>query len=76
MYCKLDEGALLNLRCVLLGFQIVCGVNINLTKSELVRLSDGDNVTRLANVLGCKRMELSIKYLNLLLCATYKDVRA
>lgn len=46
-----------------------------MTKLELVRLGSGDDVTRLAKVLGCKKVKLSIKYLGLPLGANSKDVR-
>lgn len=36
-----EERAILNLRCVLLSFQVVSELNINLIKSKLVRLYDG-----------------------------------
>lgn len=39
-----------------------------------MRLGDGNDATRLAIVLGCKKVELPIKYLGLSLDANYKDV--
>lgn len=60
-----DEGALLNLRCILLRFQAVLGLNINFSKSALVRLGDGNDATKLVRVLSCKIVELPIKYLGL-----------
>lgn len=50
-------------------------VNINVTKSELVRSGDGSDATRLTKVFGCKRVELPIKYLDMHLGANYLDVR-
>lgn len=38
LFCVLEKEAFLNLRCVLMGFQVVSGLNINLPKSELVTL--------------------------------------
>lgn len=54
---------------------MVSRLNINLTKLDLVRLGDEDDAIRLANVLGCKKVELPINYLELPLGANYKDVR-
>lgn len=41
VFCKLDENALLNLRYVLLCLQAVSGLQINLSKSEFMRLGEG-----------------------------------
>lgn len=38
LFCELEKKALLSIRCVLMGFQVVFGLNINLSKSELVGL--------------------------------------
>lgn len=46
-----------------------------LAKFELVRLEDGSNATSLARISRCKRVELSIKYLRMLLKANYKEMR-
>lgn len=48
---------ILNFRCVILCFQVVSGLNINLNKSELVKLADKGDKNRLATVLGCKPMK-------------------
>lgn len=72
VFCKSDEGALLYFRCVLLFFQAISDLNINLIKFELVRMGGEDDATRLTNVLGYKRVELLIKYLGLHLEANLK----
>lgn len=59
VFWKPDEGMLLNLGCVFLCLWL----NVNLTKSEFERLDGRDDVNRLANVWGCKRVKLSINYL-------------
>lgn len=42
-FCEPKKRALLNIRCILMGFQAVLGLSINLAKSELMRLgSIGD----------------------------------
>lgn len=75
MFYEPDEEPLLNLGCVLLCFQVISGLNVNLTKFELVTLEDGSDATRLAKVLGCKRVELPIKCSGMPLSANHKDVR-
>lgn len=65
----------MNLRCILLCFQVISGLNINLQKSELVMLRSKGNGDQLANALGCKIVNLSIKYLGLPLGAKFKDAK-
>lgn len=60
IFCQLDEKMILNLRCFLLCFQAVSGLNINFNKSELVRLGDRGGDGRLASVLGCRVMESTL----------------
>lgn len=50
LFCELEKKALLSIRCVLMGFQVVFGLNINLSKSELVGLR-GKEEQGLARVL-------------------------
>jgi hypothetical protein len=40
------------LRCVLLSFEVVLGLNINLAQTKLVRIGDVPDVNALARVLG------------------------
>lgn len=64
---------MLNLRCILLCYQVVLGFNINLTKPKMVRLDSRRDETRLASVSDCTTIELPIKYLELPLGSSYKD---
>lgn len=73
IFCQPDEKMLMNLRCVLLCFQAVSGLNSNIQKSELVRIGDTRDEKQLVGVLGCKAVKLPFKYLGLLLEAKYKD---
>lgn len=41
IFCESDAGMLLNLWCILLCFQAVSGLKINLRKSELVGIESG-----------------------------------
>lgn len=63
---------LLNLRCILLCFQAVSGLNINLTKTELVIFGEGNN-KELTDILGCKLANLPFKYLSSLVGLKHKD---
>lgn len=66
IFCQPDEEMILNLRCVLLCFQAVLGSNINLNKSELVKLGNRGDGDSLVAVLGCKAAQLPIKSLDFL----------
>ena len=58
---------------VLIWFEAVSGLKINLGKSELVLVGAVHNIELLAAVLGCKQGSLPIKYLGLPLGAKFKD---
>lgn len=50
-------------------------MKINLNKFELVKIGNKREEIMLAELLGCKAVRLSIKYLGLLLGSKYKDVK-
>lgn len=75
IFCKPNVNVILHLKCILLCFQMVSGIRINLKKTEMVRIGDKRDETSLAIVLDCKVSNLPIKYLGLPLRAKYKDVR-
>jgi hypothetical protein len=58
---------------VLYCFEALSGLRINLGKSGLVAIGDVDDVDDLANILGCRVASLPMKYLGLLLGASYKS---
>ena len=47
-------------------------MNINLTKLELVPIGNDNNIEGLAHILGCGVFSLPMKYLGLLLGASFK----
>lgn len=73
MFCQPDINSLLTLSCILLCFQAVSGLRVNLHKSELVELGTVGNGQTLARVLNCKIAQLPIKYLGVPLGARYED---
>lgn len=75
VFCLPDDVYLLDLHCILLCFQAVSDLNINLAKPKLVRLGEGSISDRLAKIIGCKEVKLLMKYLEMPLGAIYKDVR-
>lgn len=64
---------ILILRMILIWFEAVSGLKINLGKSELVPVGVVHNFELLLNVLGCKQGSLPMKYLGLALGANFKD---
>lgn len=71
--CGAESSQLEYLQMVLICFEVVSGLKINLSKSELVPAERVDNVHSLAAVLGCKVTSLPIKYLSMPLEATFKS---
>jgi hypothetical protein len=57
---------------LLVCFEAVSGLKINLPKSTLVPVGPLDNVEQLAGVLGCGISSLPLKYLGLQLGASFK----
>lgn len=73
IFCQPYVRNLLHLRCVLLCFQGVSGLKINLQQSELVRVGEDRDGSLYADVPECKEVSLPIKYLGLPLGAKYKN---
>lgn len=63
IFCKPDLKNLLHLRCILLCFQAVSGLKINLNKSELARIGGSGDAGPFARILGCKEVKFPFKYL-------------
>ena len=64
---------MLILRTVLIWFEAVSGLKVNLGKSELVAVGAIPNMDLLMAILGCKQGFLPMKYLGLPLGAKFKD---
>lgn len=75
IFCQPSIGTMLHLRCILLRFQIISGLKINMAKSELVKIGDRREERQLVDVLGCRVSDLPLKYLGLPLGAKFKDSR-
>ena len=58
---------------ILIWFEAVSGLKINLGKFELVPVGVVHNIDLLLNVLSCKQSSLPMKYLGLSLGANFKD---
>ena len=66
IFCKADLEQILIIRMILIWFEAVLSLKINLGKSELVQVGVAHNIDLLLVVLGCKQGSLPMKYLGLL----------
>ena len=73
IFCKVDLDQILILCMILIWFEVVSGLKINLGKSELVLVGVVNNIDIFLVVLGCKQGPLPMKYLGLPLGAKFKD---
>jgi hypothetical protein len=61
-----------HLRVLLLFYEAVSGLQINLAKYVLVPVGNVDNMDELTGILGCGTSSLPLKYIGLPLGASYK----
>jgi len=73
VFCDDDCEQIMNLRYILIWFQAISGLRINLTKSSILPVGELDNIQILAGVLGCKINSFPITYLGLPLGAKFKE---
>jgi hypothetical protein len=73
IFCEPNVEQFRNLRCLLLCFEAVSGMKINLSKFEIVLVGDVGDVEELVSILGCGVASLPIKCLGIPLGAKYKD---
>ena len=75
VFCGAEDRQLYHLRRILLCFEAVSGLKVNLAKSEITLVGEMNSLRSLAGILGCKTSVLPITYLGLPLGATFKDVK-
>jgi len=73
VFCDDDCKQIVHLRCILIWFQAVSGLRVNLTKSSILPVGQVDNVQTLAGVLGSKIDSFPLNYLDLPLGAKFKE---
>ena len=54
LFCDADVEQILHIRLLLLSFQAVIGLKVNVHNSEMIPIGDVDDVHALAEILGCK----------------------
>ena len=73
IFCDADLDQVLFLHMILIWFEAVFGLKINLDKLELLPVGMVHNFDLLLTVLGCKQGSLPMKYWDRLLGAKSKD---
>ena len=73
LFCDADEEQILHVRMLLLCFQAVTGLKVDVLKSEMVPIGEVPNVNVLAEFLGCQIGSLPITYLGMPLGASHKS---
>ena len=74
VFCEVSHTQLMYLSWLLMWFEVISGLKINLTKSELILVGRPENLEELALVIGCKVGMLSTTYLGLPLGAPYNSL--
>ncbi|RVW93092.1 Transposon TX1 uncharacterized 149 kDa protein [Vitis vinifera] len=76
IFCEAKEDQLLYLGWLLMWFEAISGLRVNLEKSELIPVGRVDNVDELADEFGYRVGKLSSTYLGMPLGAPFKSVAA
>ena len=72
--CDASREQLLYIRMVLIFFEAITGLKVNVGKSEIVPVGEVGNMDALARILCCKVGRLPMSYLGMPLGAHFKDV--
>ena len=73
LFCDADVEQILHIRLLLLSFQAVIGLKVNVHKCEMIPIWEVDDVHALANILGCRVGSLPMSYLGMLLGASHNS---
>ena len=73
LFCDADVEQILHVRMLLLCFQAVTGLKVNVLKTELVPIGEVNNVHALAEIIGCRIGSLPMTYLGMPLGASHKS---
>ena len=73
LFCDADVEQILHIRLLLLNFQAVTGLKVNVHKSEMVPIGEVDDMYALAKILGCKVGKLPMFYLGMSLGASHNS---
>jgi hypothetical protein len=67
--CDANQDQMLNLGHILLCFEAILGLKVNLQKSDLVVVGQVSNQEELPGILNCSISSLALKYLGLFMGA-------
>ena len=73
VFCDNDSEQILNLRCILIWFQAVSGLRVNLAKSSILPVGQVNNIHLLAGMFGCNIDSFPTSDLSLPLGAKFKE---
>ena len=73
LFCDANEEQILHIRLLLLSFQVVIGLKVNVHKSEMVPIGKVVDVHVLAEILGCRVGTLPMSYLGMPLGASHNS---
>lgn len=71
--CEVEKGNFLHLREILLAFEAVLGLKVNLAKSSVFSINADHCISDLADIMGCKVEQRPTTYLGLPLGAKKND---
>ena len=74
IFCGADWTQLVYMRWLLMWFEAISGLKINLSKSEIIPVGRVDDVEALVTELGCKVESLLASYLGLPLGAPHNSI--
>ena len=74
LFCDVDVEQILHVRMLLLCFQVVTDLKVNVQKSEMVSIEEVNNVHALTEILGSRFGTLPMSYLGMLLGASNKSL--
>ena len=73
LFYDADVEQILHIWMLLLCFQVVTGLKVNVLKSEIVLIGEVNNVHALVEILGCRIETLPMSYLGMPLGASHKS---
>jgi hypothetical protein len=72
IFCRANASQIRHIGALLVCFEAVAGLKVNMSKSTLISVGSLGDVGRLAGLLGCGSDDLPLKYLGLPLGASFK----
>ena len=73
LFCDADVEQIFYIRLLLLSFQAVTGLKVNVHKSEMVPIGEVDDVHALAEIVVCNVGKLPMSYLGMPLGASHNS---